>query len=290
MSNRYRIFCAVSVLVLAAYACALPLQSAPATATPEPPTAAPFNTPPPPPTFTLAPTAPQPDTETPTLAGPTATATLEPGVLPTETPTATLEAISAKLTKTSDCFNGPAGNYDLVATYPNGTKLMVIGRDLGGTFIFIQDPNSPTTQCYILAANAQLSADPTVLPQNTAMPSPTGSAGVKASYKHYDDCRGNTYVLFTVVNTGGSPLRSAYIKVTDLKTGKFSEWAVDAFDLWQGCVIAQNFAPLGPGVSGYLRSEQFAKNPHGDKMRASITVCTQKALKGFCVSTTVLFQ
>ena len=132
--------------------------------------------------------------------------------------------------------------------------------------------------------------NPTVLPQNTPVASPTGSAGIKASFKRYDDCRGNNYAMFTVVNIGGTPLRSAYIKVTDLKTGLFSEWEVDAFDLWQGCIIAQNYAPLGPGATGYLRSEQFAKNPRGDKMRAVIHACTQKSLLGFCVDTSVLFQ
>ena len=291
MSNRHRVLCAISVLLLATYACSFSQQATPPTPPPQPATVSPSDTPlPPSATVTLTPTAPLPDTETPTLEGATATATLETGVLPSDTPTATTEPITAKLTKTSDCFTGPAGNYDLVATYPNGTKLMVIGRDLGGGFVFIQDPNSPTTQCYILAANAQLSANPTVLPQNTPVASPTGSAGIKASFKRYDDCRGNNYAMFTVVNIGGTPLRSAYIKVTDLKTGLFSEWEVDAFDLWQGCIIAQNYAPLGPGATGYLRSEQFAKNPRGDKMRAVIHACTQKSLLGFCVDTSVLFQ
>ena len=292
-NRNYPILCAMSVLLLAAFACSLPMQTAPSTPTSVPATAAPSDTPIPP-TLTIAPTAstaPQPDTETPTLAPlATTTATLETGVLLTDTPTATLEAISAKLTRTSDCFSGPAGNYDLVATYPNGTKLTVIARDMGGGFIFIQDPSSPTTQCYILAANAQLSASPTVLPQITPQASPTGSAGIKASFKRYDDCRGNPYTLFTVVNTGGSPLRSAYIRVTDLKTGISVEWSADAFDLWQGCIIAQNFAPLNPGSTGYLRSEQFARNPRGDKMRAVIHACTQKGLQGFCVDTAVLFQ
>ncbi len=289
--RNYPILCAISILLLAAFACSLPMQAAPATPTSEPPTAASSETPLPP-TLTVAPTAsvaPQPDTETPTPSD-TVTATLETGVFPTDTPTATLEPITAKLTRTSDCFSGPAGNYDLVATYPNGTKLIVIARDLGGGFIFIQDPSSPTTQCYILAANAQLSANPTVLPQNTAIASPTGSAGITASFKRYDDCKGNPYTLFTIVNTGGTPLRSAYMRVTDLKTGQFTEWSADAFDLWQGCIIAQNYAPLNPGSIGYLRSGQFAKNPRGDKMRAVIHACTQKGLRGFCVDIAVLFQ
>ena len=119
---------------------------------------------------------------------------------------------------------------------------------------------------------------------------PTGSAGITASFKRYDDCKGNPYTLFTIVNTGGTPLRSAYMRVTDLKTGQFTEWSADAFDLWQGCIIAQNYAPLNPGSIGYLRSGQFAKNPRGDKMRAVIHACTQKGLRGFCVDIAVLFQ
>ena len=290
MSNRYRIFCAISALLLAASACVI--QPNRPTQAPQP-TAAPIvvaSDTPQPDTSTPEPTLPQPDTETPAPAGPTDTATLQVGVLPTDTPTATLEPVIATLKIDTSCFSGPAGNYDLVASYPSGTKLQVIGRDLGGGFVFIQDPTIPDKQCYILTVNAQLSSSPTELPQLTPFASPTGSAGIKATFKHYDDCRGNPYTLFTIVNTGGTPLRSAYIKVTDLKTGLFAEWAVDAFDLWQGCIIAQNYAPLNPGSTGYLRSDQFAKNPHGDKMRAIIHACTEKGLKGFCVDTAVLFQ
>ena len=290
---RFRIFCALSAILLAMSACVLPTTSQ---ATPTPkgssnPTAAKTQT-------TLAAKAspsPQPklptDTPTPSeTALPAATATETPlpvGVLPSETPTLTPEPVFADVMKETNCRIGPGGAYDLVTTFQTGTRVEVVARDLGGGFIFVKNLEKPEEQCYIMANNVKLAGDTSILPKYTPLPSPTGSPNFKATFKKFDDCKGDVFALFIIENTGGVPFRSAYIKVTNLKSGESAEQAVNAFDLKVGCIIAKNIAPLEGGGTGYLASNIFHHDPRGNKMRAVIQVCTEKGLKGACITTSI---
>ncbi len=213
---------------------------------------------------------------------PTFTPTLEVGIFPTETPTPTLVPIIAEVMKESNCRSGPGNQYELLATFQAGVKLEVEAQDLGGGFIFVKNPDKPEAPCYILANNVKISGDVSVLPQYTPLPSPTAAPNFTASYKKFDQCKGNVFVVFVVQNTGSVPFRSAYIKVTNTRTNESAEQVVDAFDLKTGCIIAKNIAPLDPGGTGYLSSALFKRDPRGNKLRAVIQACTEKALKGTC--------
>ena len=290
ISNRFRIFCALSAVLLTALACALP-QSNAATPTAQIPTvpapAASATV-----TSASAPTV-QPDlvteTGTPTEAA-TEIATLPVGVFATETPAPTLEPVFADVMKESNCRTGPGSAYDLVATYQTGTRLQVLAKDLGGGFIFTQNSGKPEEQCYILANNVKLTGDISILPQFTPLPSPTAAPNFTATFKKFDLCKGDVYAQFVIVNTGSLPFRSAYIKVTNLKTNESDEKVVDAFDLTTACIIAKNIAPLDPGATGYLSSELFLHDPRGNKLRAVFQICTEKSLKGTCINTVVAIQ
>lgn len=300
-SNRFRIFCAVSAVFLAISACALPravpvtptpgessvlvlaatqtaLAAQQASPSPQPPEL-PTNTNTPVPSETALPTA---------TATVTATVTETPlpvGVLPSETPTMTPEAILAEVMKETNCRIGPGGAYDLVTTFQIGAKVEVAARDLGGGYIVVKNPEKPEEQCYILANNVKLTGDTSLLPQYTPLPSPTSSPSFKATFKKFDTCKGEPFAVFVVENTGSVPFRSGYIKVTDLRVNKSVEQAVNAFDQYTGCIIAKNIAPLGAGMSGFIQSPVFKLwNPHGNKLRATIMACSEKNLKGTCVS------
>jgi hypothetical protein len=62
---------------------------------------------------------------------------------------------------------------------------------------------------------------------------------------------------------------------------------LSAFDLRRGCVLAKNIAPLDPGMTGYVASPQFKWSVSGHKLSAILMLCTEKALKGTCVSQAV---
>ncbi len=239
-----------------------------ATSTPLPPTETP-----PPPT----------ETRTPTPAA-TETPTLEPSATPTEVPPV------AEVARESNCRIGPAGGYDLVATYQVGKILNVIARDLGGGFVFVQNPDRPEEQCYILENNIKISGEIAALSQITPPPSPTAAPNFTVEFRKFDTCKDRYFADFIVVNTGSVQFRSAYVKVTDQKQNKFVEKSMLAFDLMEQCIVARNISPLLPGGTGYVQSDYYKWDPRPNKQTAIIMLCTDQGLKGDCVTKTLEFR
>jgi hypothetical protein len=224
---------------------------------------------------------------------PTSQATETPTVTATETPipepsaTVTPEAPKAEVVRETNCRVGPAGNYDLVATYQVGQSLEVVAKDLGAGYWFVRNPEKPEEQCYLLAQNIKISGDTAALPKFTPQPSPTAAPYFNVSFKKFDSCKGQDFALFIVENVGSVPFRSAYIKVIDQKVNKSVEQALNAFDQFAGCVLAKNIAPLNSGATGYVSSPRFDWTVNRDKLRAVLMLCTEKDLKGTCVTQTI---
>jgi hypothetical protein len=236
----------------------------PATAPPPTDTVTPL-----PPTFTATPT----DTPTPAV---TATATL--------TPTANIPI--ANVFKDTNCRSGPGQSYDLVVLIKADTKVEVVAKDLGGGYWYVRTPDQPDAFCWLWGSNATIEGDTSALPAYTPPPSPTPAPDFTVEFKNFDACKG-TFARFIVVNTGGYPFRSAYVKVTDTKTSEVTENSVNAFDLTVGCIVAQNISPLASGATGYLQSDHFKKDPKGHKLLAVIMLCTEQGLAGVCVTKTL---
>ena len=216
----------------------------------------------------------------------TETVTATETLVPEPSETATPEAVKADVVRETNCRTGPAGNYDLIARYQVGQLLEVVAKDLGNGYFFVKNPEKAEEQCYLLAQNIKVTGDTDALPKLTPLPSPTAAPYFNVTFKKFDICEGTNFALFTVENTGSAPFRSAYIKVTEQK-GKSVEQALNAFDLFSRCVLAKNIAPLDPGGIGYVHTPPFKWSGHGSKLRAVIMLCTEKSLKGTCVTQTV---
>ena len=225
-------------------------------------------------------------TATQTEAAPTGTPTATATETPVPEPSATItpEPPIAEVVRETNCRVGPAGNYDLVATYQVGQMLEVIAKDLGAGYWFVGNPEKPEELCYLLAQNITISGDTTALPKFTPRPSPTAAPYFSVTFKKFDTCEGEDFTLFIIENLGSVPFRSAYIKVTDQKVNKSVEQALNAFDLRVRCVLAKNIAPLEQGATGYLTSPPINWSARGNRLRAVIMLCTEKDLKGICVT------
>jgi hypothetical protein len=270
----FLLFCLLTTAVFILSACNLPATSAPAEVSS--PTEQPLTTATA--TIELTPTQPEvADTQTPAV-----TATETP--LPEPSLTATPEIPGAEVVRESNCRVGPAGNYDLVAKYAVGQKLEIVAKDLGAGYWFVRNPEKPEEQCYLLAQNIKINGDISELPKFTPQPSPTAAPYFNVSFKKFDTCKGERFATFVVENIGSIPFRSAYVKVIDQKVNKSVEQALNAFDLMAGCVLAKNIAPLEHGATGYVSSPPFKWAVNENKLRAAIMLCTEKNLKGICVT------
>jgi hypothetical protein len=220
---------------------------------------------------------------------PTGTSTIQTtdASLPDASATTAVEIPQAKVNRETNCRLGPGGMYDLVATYQAGQVLDVLATGLAQGYWFVQNPEKPEEQCYLMAQNVTISGDTSALPKFTPQPSPTPPPYFNAKFKKIDNCNGNRFANFSVENTGNIDFRSVYIKVTDTKVNKSVEQVLNVFDLYVGCILAKNISPLDPGETGYVPSPAFTWNIHEDKLSAVIMLCTENGLKGICVTRTV---
>jgi hypothetical protein len=218
-------------------------------------------------------------TQTPTITS-TTTPTREPSA------TSTPEPPKAEVVRETNCRIGPGGLYDLVATYQVGQMLNVVAKDLGGGYWFVQNPEKLEEQCYLLGQNIKITGNTEVLPKFTPLPSPTAAPYFEVTFRKFDTCENREYVTFDIVNKGSFAFRSLYVRVIN-KGGESVEQAYNAFDLRVRCVLAKNIAPLDPGASGYVYSPQFTWSGRGKDLRVIIMACTEKNLKGSCVTQTV---
>ena len=155
-----QLFCIFISVALVLSACNLPI-----TATPE----IPVLTEP----LPVSPTVGLKATQTEVVPTETSSATATETPLPEPSATSTPEAPKADVVRETNCRTGPAGNYDLVATYPVGQSLEVVAKDLGAGYWFVRNPEKPEEQCYLLAQNIRISGDTSVLPKFTPLASPT---------------------------------------------------------------------------------------------------------------------
>ncbi len=268
----------LAVVVMTLSACNMPGANATAAAQTEPPATEAVTV------IDLAATQTRPAEVIPSDT-PTVTATETQALRPS--PTFTPQPPKAQVLREANCRSGPGALYKLVATYQVGQMLDVIAKDLGGGYWFVQNPDKPEEQCYLLAQNIDIDGETTALPKFTPPPSPTAAPYFEVKFKKFDACDGESFATFIVVNQGSVPFRSAYVKVTNQRIGKSVEQGLNAFDLRAGCVLAKNIAPLEPGGTGYVSSPVFKWSGHGEKLRAVIMACTEKNLKGTCITQTV---
>jgi hypothetical protein len=236
----------------------------------------------PPATATKLPATPTEPLPTDTLTV-TATKTLTPKPSATVTP----QPPMAQVVRETNCRTGPGGLYTLVATYQVGQELEVVAKDLGSSYWFVKNPEKTEEQCYLMAQNVDVTGETTALPRLTPPSTPTAMPYFEVTFKKFDACQGEDFATFVVKNVGSAPFRSVYIKVTNQKTGKSVEQVLNAFDLRVGCTLAKNIAPLEPGGTGYVSSPQFKWKGRSENMRAVIMICTEKNLKGTCVTQTL---
>lgn len=226
-------------------------------------------------------------TPTDPLPTDTLTVTTTETLTPKPSATTTPQPPMAQVVRETNCRTGPGGLYTLVATYQVGQELEVVAKDLGSSYWFVKNPETPEEQCYLMAQNVEVTGETTALPRLTPPSTPTAMPYFEVTFKKFDACQGENFATFVVKNVGSAPFRSVYIKVTNQKTGKAVEQVLNAFDQRVGCTLAKNIAPLEPGGTGYVSSAQFKWKGRSETMRAVIMICTEKNLKGTCVTQTL---
>ncbi|MEP6896466.1 MAG: hypothetical protein ABI986_12730, partial [Chloroflexota bacterium] len=139
---------------------------------------------------------------------------------------------------------------------------------------------------------ATLAGNLSGMPVFTPPPTPTPVPAFEASFSSLDSCATSTtwWADLKLVNTGGIAFRSISITLRDTVTDTVLAMSADNFTDNDGCSGSSTRDTLEPGGTRFVSSPTFAYDPTGHKLRATITVCSNKAISGTCVSQVIEFK
>jgi hypothetical protein len=224
--------------------------------------------------------------------------TFTPSLTSTETftpsPTFTLTPSITTLTVSTNtfCRTGPGEPYDLVGVMVVGKTAEVIGRSADGAFWIIRLPDSPAQTCWLWNQYATVTGNGQALPVVVPPPSPTPAPSFSASYVEMISCMGEFAFTFKISNTGSVTWESIKIVDKDTITSTSKTHTRDSFKRYTGCTSSGEDLNLEPGETGYATATlpgQFAYNPTGHAIKATITLCSKDALAGKCLDQALTF-
>ena len=224
---------------------------------------------------------PEPPTFTPT-------ATLSPTPIFTATPSTPQITVSVA----TNCRVGPGKVYDRVGALLVGEFAEVVGVNPTGDYWYIRNPDSANGYCWLWGEYATLAGNLSGMPVFTPPPTPTPVPAFEASFSSLDSCATSItwWADLKLVNTGGIAFRSISITLRDTVTDTVLAMSADNFTDNDGCTGSSTRDTLDPGGARFVSSPTFAYDPTGHKLRATITVCSNKAISGTCVSQVIEFK
>jgi len=222
---------------------------------------------------------------TPTL---TPTFTPSPTLSPTPLFTSTPLVPQITVSVATNCRTGPGKAYDRVGALLVGEMAQVFGQDPTGRYWYIRNPDSGAEFCWLWGEYATLTGNTIFLPIFTPPPSPTPVPSFEASYDGKDSC-GNWWVEVKLKNTGGVAFKSISVTLRDTVTKKVLSLSADGFTNIDGCTVSSTKDTLDLSGTRVVSLPDFSYDPTGHKLRATITLCTEKALGGTCSTQVIRF-
>jgi len=216
----------------------------------------------------------------------TPTATLSPTPIFTSTPSTPQITVSVA----TNCRVGPGKAYDRVGALLVGEFAEVSGMNPTGDYWYIRNPDSDNGFCWLWGQYATLSGNISALPIFTPPPTPTPVPAFDASFSSLDFCTTSWWVDLKLMNTGGIAFQSVSITLRDTVTDTVLAMSADNFTDNDGCSGSSTRDTLDPGGTRFVSSPTFAYDPTGHKLRATITLCSNKAISGTRVSQVTEFK
>lgn len=209
--------------------------------------------------------------------------TMTPMPLITSTPVVTPSVAQVSVTVPTNCRSGPGLVYDRVGGLQVGQVAEVVGRHATRDYWIIRNPNRAGEICWLWGQYATLAGDTSILPVYTPPPTPLPNPNFEASYDGLESCvDGGWWVDIELENTGGVTFQSFFLTVRDTVTGGELSLYGDSFVDRDGCRGTERQNTLSPGGSRIVSSPAFTYDPTGNRIRATITLCSQPSQNGLC--------
>lgn len=239
-------------------------------------------------TMTFTPTliylSPRVPSETPTLTPLPGTETL------TLEPTFTLEPVKVEMsvTRPTHCRAGPGKSFEIVGSLLVGMKVEAIGRDPTSQYFYIPNPYVFTDYCWVWGEYAEFEGNQLLLPVVTPPPTPTHTATTtptidfKLQGQGMFFCDKAHWMNLTITSESSYAMSSINIVMRDTVKNISRSVTYNNFPIIKGCegLTWVETVPREGAVT--VSGPKFDYNIHGNKMHITVTVCSEKDLKGIC--------
>lgn len=228
------------------------------------------------------------------LESPTPVFTLEPTLSPTATlsptpvftPSPSVPLITVSVA--TNCRVGPGRAYDRVGALLVGEVAEVFGVSPNGNYWYIRNPDELNGFCWLWGEYATLAGNLVAVPIFTPPPTPTPTPDFTVEYDGLDTCAG-WWVDFRLENTGGVSFRSVSITLRDQDTGTVLSMTTNGFTNNNGCTESNTRDVLETDSRRVVSSPIFTYDPTGHRLRATITLCSNRDQGGICASEAINF-
>lgn len=231
------------------------------------------------------------------IATPTSTALILPTLSLTSTPGMTPVGAEVSVSVPTNCRVGPGTAYTRVGALLVGEVAEVVGRHADRDYLVIRNPDRPGELCWLWGNYATLTGNMGALPVLTPPPAPTPTVtptpnpNFDATYSNLESCAGTGWwVEISLANTGGISFTSMSLTVTDTVTTTARALHSDDFVNRNGCnELVETRDALHPRTAHRVSSSVFPANIDGHLLRATITLCSNPAQSGTCITKTIEF-
>lgn len=239
-------------------------------------------------TMTFTPTlvylTPRVPSETPTLTLPPGTETSIPEV----TATFTLLPVEMSVTRPTHCRAGPGQAYEIVGSLLVGMKVSVIGRDPTSQYWYIPNPYVFTDYCWVWGEYAEFEGTQLLLPIVNPPPTPTSTATTiptidfKLQGQGMHSCDKARWMNLVITSESYYALNSVNIVMRDTVNNITRSVTYNNFPITTGCSGLTWVETVPPQGAITVSGPKFDYNIKGNKIHVTVTVCSEKDLKGVC--------
>ncbi|MFN2120906.1 MAG: SH3 domain-containing protein [Anaerolineales bacterium] len=223
----------------------------------------------------------------------TPTPSLTPTLLILDTFTPTIPMISVSVP--TNCRSGPSTIYTITGALLVGQFAQVYGQDPTGSWWQIRDP-SGGEYCWVSDKYGTLTGYtgdvPVYTPPPTPLPTytPTVAPGFDLSYDGLVSCSGEWWPQLRLNNYGDITFRSIDIEVHDNANSHTvaNDW--NSFINNYDCSSTTSRSTLEPDRAVTVSSPPFNSDPSGHRLRATVTLCSERNLDGDCATETITFK
>ena len=228
---------------------------------------------------------------TPRVSSQTPTFTSLPGTedaVSVATEVFTLEPVTISVTRPTHCRTGPGKSYEIVGSFLVGMKAEVIGRDPNFEYWYIPNPYVFTDYCWVWGEYAEFEGNKLTVPLIVPPPTPTSTATTvpTADFKliggGHHACDKTHWVNVTIVNESEFIFSSINIVMEDVTKNTSRSVTYNNFPTQTGCDGLTWVEVIPAGGSVAVMGPKFDYNFRGNNMHVTVTVCSEKDLKGSC--------